>query len=76
MDSSPSIRTGIKMKGSERHASTSLAPRGRSSSIAARARGQRRPVRFLNGLGFKKAKNLMGGVKAWGIEVDPTIQTF
>jgi len=33
-------------------------------------------VRFLNGLGFKKAKNLRGGIKAWGSEVDPTIQTY
>ncbi len=33
-------------------------------------------VRFLNGLGFKKAKNLKGGIKAWGHEVDPTIQMY
>jgi len=33
-------------------------------------------VRFLNGLGFKKAKNLKGGIKAWGNEVDPTIQMY
>jgi sulfur-carrier protein adenylyltransferase/sulfurtransferase len=40
--------------------------------------GQRsaQAVRFLNGLGFKKAKNLKGGIKAWGLEVDPTIQTY
>jgi len=33
-------------------------------------------VRLLNGLGFKKAKNLKGGINAWGNEVDPTIQTY
>jgi len=40
--------------------------------------GQRssQAVRFLNGLGFKKAKNLRGGIKAWGNEVDPTIQNY
>ena len=40
--------------------------------------GQRsaQAVRFLNGLGFKKAKNLKGGIKAWGNEVDPTIQMY
>jgi sulfur-carrier protein adenylyltransferase/sulfurtransferase len=40
--------------------------------------GQRsaKAVRLLNGLGFKKAKNLKGGIKAWGNEVDPTIQTY
>ncbi|MGH9918883.1 MAG: rhodanese-like domain-containing protein, partial [Nitrososphaerales archaeon] len=40
--------------------------------------GQRsaQAVRFLNGMGFKKAKNLKGGIKAWGNEVDPTIQNY
>jgi sulfur-carrier protein adenylyltransferase/sulfurtransferase len=40
--------------------------------------GQRsaQAVRFLNGLGFKKAKNLKGGIRAWGSEVDPTIQMY
>jgi molybdopterin/thiamine biosynthesis adenylyltransferase/rhodanese-related sulfurtransferase/molybdopterin converting factor small subunit len=40
--------------------------------------GQRsaQAVRFLNGLGFKKAKNLRGGIRAWGNEVDPTIQMY
>jgi molybdopterin/thiamine biosynthesis adenylyltransferase/molybdopterin converting factor small subunit len=40
--------------------------------------GQRsaQAVRFLNGLGFKKARNLRGGIKAWGNEVDPTIQMY
>jgi adenylyltransferase/sulfurtransferase len=33
-------------------------------------------VRFLSGLGYKKAKNLRGGIKAWGNEVDPTIQMY
>jgi sulfur-carrier protein adenylyltransferase/sulfurtransferase len=33
-------------------------------------------VRFLQGLGFKKAKNLKGGIKAWAEEVDPTMQTY
>jgi molybdopterin/thiamine biosynthesis adenylyltransferase/rhodanese-related sulfurtransferase/molybdopterin converting factor small subunit len=33
-------------------------------------------VKFLNGLGFKKAKNLKGGIKAWGNEVDRTIQMY
>ncbi len=31
-------------------------------------------VRFLNGLGFKKAKNLKGGIRAWTREVDPSLQ--
>lgn len=40
--------------------------------------GQRsaQAVRLLNGLGFKKAKNLKGGIKAWGNEVDPNIQMY
>jgi len=40
--------------------------------------GQRsaQAVRFLNSMGFKKAKNLKGGIKAWGTEVDPTIQMY
>ncbi len=33
-------------------------------------------VRFLNGLGFKKAKNLKGGIKAWTREIDPTLQSY
>jgi len=33
-------------------------------------------VRFLNSMGFKKAKNLKGGIRAWGNEVDPTIQMY
>jgi len=40
--------------------------------------GQRsaQAVRFLHGLGFKKAKNLKGGIKAWTLEVDPTLQMY
>jgi sulfur-carrier protein adenylyltransferase/sulfurtransferase len=40
--------------------------------------GQRstQAVRFLNGLGFKKAKNLKGGIRAWTLEVDPTLQMY
>jgi molybdopterin/thiamine biosynthesis adenylyltransferase/rhodanese-related sulfurtransferase/molybdopterin converting factor small subunit len=40
--------------------------------------GQRsaRAVRFLHGLGFKKAKNLKGGIRAWTLEVDPTLQMY
>ena len=33
-------------------------------------------VRFLQGLGFKKVKNLKGGIKAWAEEIDPTMQTY
>ncbi len=33
-------------------------------------------VRFLNNLGFKKAKNLKGGINAWAEEIDPTVQTY
>jgi adenylyltransferase/sulfurtransferase len=31
-------------------------------------------ARFLKGLGFKNVKSLRGGIKAWGLEVDPTLQ--
>jgi len=33
-------------------------------------------VRFLKGLGFKKVRNLKGGIKAWTNEVDPTLQAY
>ena len=33
-------------------------------------------VRFLKGLGFKKVRNLKGGIRAWTIEVDPTLQAY
>jgi sulfur-carrier protein adenylyltransferase/sulfurtransferase len=33
-------------------------------------------VGFLKGLGFKKVKNLKGGIKAWRAEVDPTLQAY
>ncbi|MDA4113491.1 MAG: molybdopterin-synthase adenylyltransferase MoeB [Thaumarchaeota archaeon] len=33
-------------------------------------------TRFLNSMGFKKAKNLKGGIKAWGQEVDPLMQMY
>jgi adenylyltransferase/sulfurtransferase len=33
-------------------------------------------VRFLNGLGFRKAKNLKGGIRAWVREVEPTMQDY
>ena len=33
-------------------------------------------VRFLNNLGFKKAKNLKGGIKAWAEEINPEMQQY
>jgi molybdopterin/thiamine biosynthesis adenylyltransferase/rhodanese-related sulfurtransferase/molybdopterin converting factor small subunit len=33
-------------------------------------------TRFLVGLGFKKAKNLKGGMRAWVSEVQPELQTY
>jgi len=33
-------------------------------------------VRFLRGLGFRRVKNLRGGIRAWTIEVDPTLQSY
>jgi adenylyltransferase/sulfurtransferase len=33
-------------------------------------------TRFLNSMGFKKAKNLKGGIKAWGQEVDPLMPMY
>ena len=33
-------------------------------------------VKFLNDLGFKKAKNLKGGIKAWAEEIDPSVQAY
>jgi sulfur-carrier protein adenylyltransferase/sulfurtransferase len=33
-------------------------------------------TRFLNSVGFKKAKNLKGGIKAWTEEIDPTLQRY
>ncbi len=33
-------------------------------------------VKFLNSLGFKKAKNLKGGIKAWGADVDPAMPMY
>jgi sulfur-carrier protein adenylyltransferase/sulfurtransferase len=40
--------------------------------------GQRsgQATRFLNGLGFKKAKNLKGGMRAWVSEVHPEMPTY
>jgi adenylyltransferase/sulfurtransferase len=35
-----------------------------------------RAVKFLNSLGFRKAKNLRGGIRAWAAEVDPSLQTY
>jgi adenylyltransferase/sulfurtransferase len=33
-------------------------------------------VKFLNSLGFKKAKNLKGGIKAWAEQIDPSMPTY
>jgi adenylyltransferase/sulfurtransferase len=33
-------------------------------------------AKFLQGLGFKKVKSLRGGIRAWGLEVDPTLQAY
>ena len=33
-------------------------------------------TQFLNRMGFKKAKNLKGGIKAWGQEVDPMMPMY
>lgn len=33
-------------------------------------------VRFLNGMGFKRVKNLRGGIRAWTQEVDPSLQVY
>ncbi len=33
-------------------------------------------VRYLNGLGFKKAKNLKGGIKAWTQEIDQSLRSY
>ena len=33
-------------------------------------------VNFLRQLGFKKVKNLLGGVDAWAIEIDPTMPRY
>ena len=40
--------------------------------------GQRsaQATRFLNGMGFKKAKNLKGGMRAWVAEVQPELPTY
>jgi len=33
-------------------------------------------TRFLNNMGFKKARNLRGGINAWGQEVDPSMPMY
>ena len=33
-------------------------------------------VRFLNGLGFRKVKNLKGGIRAWTREIDQSLQAY
>lgn len=33
-------------------------------------------VKFLNSLGFKKAKNLKGGIKAWAEQIDPSMARY
>lgn len=33
-------------------------------------------VNFLRELGFKRVKNVMGGVDAWAIEIDPTMPRY
>ncbi|MGA2198788.1 MAG: molybdopterin-synthase adenylyltransferase MoeB [Nitrososphaerales archaeon] len=33
-------------------------------------------AKFLQGLGFKKVKSLRGGIRAWGLEVDPTLRAY
>ena len=33
-------------------------------------------VRFLKGMGFRKVKNLTGGIRAWTLEVDPSLQMY
>lgn len=40
--------------------------------------GQRsaRATAFLRGLGFKKVRNLEGGIEAWAIEVDPSMNRY
>jgi adenylyltransferase/sulfurtransferase len=40
--------------------------------------GQRsaQATKFLHGLGFKKARNLKGGIEAWAREIDLSMQTY
>jgi molybdopterin/thiamine biosynthesis adenylyltransferase/rhodanese-related sulfurtransferase/molybdopterin converting factor small subunit len=33
-------------------------------------------TRFLRGLGFKRARNMKGGINAWRAEVDPSLQAY
>ena len=33
-------------------------------------------VKFLRQLGFKKVRNLLGGVDAWAVEIDPTMSRY
>jgi adenylyltransferase/sulfurtransferase len=33
-------------------------------------------VSFLRQLGFKKVKNVLGGVDAWAVEIDPTMPRY
>ena len=33
-------------------------------------------VKLLSGLGFKKVRNLKGGIRAWTLEVDPSLRLY
>ncbi|MBI3013000.1 MAG: rhodanese-like domain-containing protein, partial [Elusimicrobia bacterium] len=35
-----------------------------------------RAVKILKGLGFKKVKNVQGGIDAWAREIDPTLPRY
>jgi rhodanese-related sulfurtransferase len=38
--------------------------------------GPRRPYQILKRAGFRKIKNLKGGILAWGDQVDHTLPTY
>ncbi len=35
-----------------------------------------RALEFLHQSGFRKLKNLRGGIEAWSLEVDPTVPRY
>jgi rhodanese-related sulfurtransferase len=35
-----------------------------------------RAVEFLKTAGFKKVKNLVGGIEAWSVRIDPTVPRY
>ncbi|KAJ4828485.1 Molybdenum cofactor synthesis protein 3 [Turnera subulata] len=64
----PEISSALKEEGSESAASLYV--------ICRRGNDSQRAVQFLHKMGFTSAKDIIGGLEAWGRDIDPNFPTY